>query len=537
MKRIVAAACCLLALAVNLPPARAQAGPDIRLVLLIAIDQFRYDYLTRFLGDYSDGLKKLLTHGAVFTNANLEHYPTVTAVGHATMLSGATPSVSGIIGNDWFDRETASTVQSITDTTVQTVESETGGAASPRRLLVTTLGDQMKLASRFGKGSPDAPRVYGLSLKDRGAILPVGHTADGAYWYDTTTGRFITSTYYMSTAPEWVHKFNERKPSDASAGAQWTMFDAPHKLLHRLPPLGKDLYLDLFGSPFGTDLLLQFTDELLTRELLGQRNVTDLLSVSFSSNDPIGHTYGPDSPEVRDISIRTDRAIGRLLDRVDKLVGLDHTVVAFTSDHGVAPLPEFLKERGAPGGRMTSADLFDPIQNALSKKFGDGKWILSTAGTSPYLNYELATGRGLDLQDVRRVAAEAAMTAPHVTRVYTRDQLLRGEIAQDRVGQRVLRGFNAQRSGDLEIILAPFWIRQANGTTHGTAYNYDAHIPLILMGSRIKAGEYANDVALNDLAPTLATLLKVEIPSGSAGRVLTEALDGPTTFHAPIVRR
>ena len=524
MKRIVAAACCLLALAVNLPPAGAQAGPDLRLVLLIAVDQFRYDYLTRFRADYTEGLKKLLTQGAVFTNANLEHYPTVTAVGHATMLSGATPSVSGIIGNDWFDRETGTNVQSITDTAVQTVEAPAGGAASPRRLLVTTLGDQMKLASRFGKGSPEAPRVYGLSLKDRGAILPVGHAADGAFWFDTATGRFITSTYYMPAAPEWAHKFNERKLADASANADWTMFEAPAKAMHRLPPLGKGFYEAVFGSPVGTDLLIQFTDELLTRERLGQRNVTDLLSVSISSNDSIGHTYGPDSPEVRDISIRTDRAIGRLLDRVDKLVGLDHTLVALTADHGVAPLPEFLKERGLPGGRMTSANLFDPIQGALAKKYGDGKWLASTAGTSMYLNYDLTKERGLDAAKVRADAAEAAMAAPHVTRVYTRDQLLRGQIPPDRIGQRVLRSFNAQRSGDLEIILEPFWLRQATGTTHGTPYNYDAHIPLILMGTRIKAGEYANDVALNDLAPTLATLLRVEIPSGSAGRVLTEAI-------------
>ena len=227
---------------------------------------------------------------------------------------------------------------------------------------------------------------------------------------------------------------------------------------------------------------------------------------------------------MRDIALRTDRAIGRLLNQVDKSIGLQHALVAFTTDHGVAPLPESLRERGLPGGRMTTKELFDPIQAALASRFGDGTWLMGTAGSSPYLNYELMDKLKLDPAEVRRVAAAAAMKVPHVARVYTRDQLLLGSVATDRVGSRVLRGFNAQRSGDLEIILEPYWMRQATGTTHGTPYNYDAHIPLILMGSRIRPGEYSDHVALNDLAPTLATLAGVEIPAGSSGRVLTEAL-------------
>jgi arylsulfatase A-like enzyme len=246
--------------------------------------------------------------------------------------------------------------------------------------------------------------------------------------------------------------------------------------------------------------------------------------VSFSSNDSVGHTYGPDSPQVRDIAVRTDRAIGRLLNEVDKMIGLGHTLVAFTADHGVARLPEVLRDSGLPGGRFTSQDLFDPIQRALATRFGDGRWLMSTAGSSPYLNYDLIETLRLDPSEVRRVAAAAAAKVPHVARVYTRDQLLRGEVPNDRIGSRVLRGFNAQRSGDLEIILEPFWMRQAQGTTHGTPYNYDAHIPLILFGGRVNPGEYSGEVALNDLAPTLATLVGVDIPAGSVGRLLTEAL-------------
>jgi hypothetical protein len=517
---VAAAAAALITVASAAPPV-----PDIRLVLLITIDQFRYDYLTRFREDYAAGIKRLLTDGAVFTNANLEHYPTVTAIGHATMLSGATPAVSGIIGNDWFDRETGRTVTSVFDATVRPLGTTTGGGASPRRLLVSTLGDELKMASGKAKGASDAPRVIGVSLKDRSAILPVGRGADAAYWWDTTSGQFVSSTYYFPELPAWVRAFNDRKPADDHAGALWTDVTAPAKPLRHLPAArGPALYDAVWGSPFGNELLLQFASELITHEQLGQRGATDLLSISFSSNDSVGHTFGPDSPQVRDMAIRTDRTIGQLLTRVDTLVGLRHTLVAMTTDHGVAPVPESQWERALPGGRLATRDLFEPIQQALAARFGEGQWLMATAGSSPYLNYDLIARLELDPSEVRRVAAAAAARVPHVARVYTRDQLLRGEVPDDRIGSRVLRSFNAQRSGDLEIILEPYWMRQATGTTHGTPYSYDAHIPLILMGNRIGRGEYADHVALNDLAPTLATLTGVEIPAGSSGRVLTEAL-------------
>jgi type I phosphodiesterase/nucleotide pyrophosphatase len=506
-------------------PAPKPTPPDIRLVLLIAVDQFRYDYLTRFRPDFTSGLRRLLTQGAVFTDANLEHYPTVTAIGHATMLTGATPSVSGIIGNDWFDRESGAQVQSITDTTVKPIGAPDAATASPRRLLVSTLGDELKLASGAPKGSEAAPRVIGMSLKDRSAVMPAGRGADAAYWFDTKSGAFVSSTYYMPDVPAWVKTFNDRHLADAHLGQEWTSLVPPAVSLKQLPKeRATAFYEAVFGSPFGSELLLEFATSALTHERMGQRGVTDLMSVSFSSNDSVGHTYGPESPHVRDITIRTDRIIGQLLDRVDKAVGLQHTLIALTADHGVAPLPENLAARSMPGGRMANKDLFGAIQKGLEAKYGPGEWLASTAGSSPYLNYALIAEKKLNPEDVRRVAANAALATAHVTRVYTRDQLLRGDVGDDRIGRRVVRGFNAQRSGDLEIILEPFWMRAASGTTHGTPYNYDAHIPLVLMGPPINAGVYSDPVALNDLAPTLATLLSVQPPSGSSGRVLTEAI-------------
>ncbi len=470
--------------------------PAVRLIVLVAVDQFRADYLTRFAHEYTGGLHRLLTRGAVFTNAYLEHYPTVTAVGHATMLTGATPSVSGIIGNDWFDRTSGRQIQSITDTTV-TLLGGTGPGASPRRLLASTVGDELKMAAPRGDAAR-TPRVYGISLKDRSAILPVGHGADGAFWLQSPTGPFVSSTYYFAALPPWVTAFNAR-PAEGSSG----------------------------GLVDSTSRILALAGEAITAERLGQRGVTDLLSVSLSDNDTVGHAYGPESPQVHDVSLRTDRQLAEFFAMLDAKVGLAHTLIVLTADHGVAPVPEVQQERHLPGGRIVTKTLYPPITAALEARFGPGAWLLATAGSSPYLNHALIAEKQLDPAQVRHVAAEAARQTPHVARVYTRDQLLRGEVASDLIGRRVLRGFNAQRSGDLEILFEPFWMRADKGTTHGTPYNYDAHVPLVFMGPGVTAGRYPQHAALNDLAPTVAVLAGVDAPSGSEGRVLAEMLARP----------
>jgi predicted AlkP superfamily pyrophosphatase or phosphodiesterase len=501
-----------------------EEAPSIRLVLLVAVDQCRYDYLTRFRDEFSGGLARLLTSGAVFTNAYLDHYPTVTAIGHATMLSGATPAISGIIGNDWYDRAQGRNVTSVSDPGTALVGG-TGEGSSPRRLLASTVGDELKSASRAAEGSPNRPKVFGLSLKDRSAVLPAGHMADGAYWYDRGTGAFVTSTFYRPDLPAWVAGFNAKKLADASAGKTWTFLDASSGPGHAMPATaGAPLYGAVYGSPYGNGLLAAFAETAIEAERLGQRGVTDILSVSFSSNDAVGHAYGPDSPEVRDMTVRTDRLLQTFFARVDALVGMAHTLVVLTADHGVAPLPELQQARRLPGGRLKGEELFTPIEDALRARFGEGKWILSTAGTSPYFNHPLIAEKKLDPAEVRRVAAVAAQSAPHVARVYTREQLLSGEVAPDTIGRRILRGYNLTRSGDLEIVLEPYWMRVASGTTHGTPYAYDTHVPLVFMGPGIRPGRYDATVALNDLAPTVATLLAIETPSGSQGRVLNEIL-------------
>lgn len=483
--------------------------PRPAVILFVAIDQFRYDYLPRFAEEYRGGLRTLLDRGAIFVNAHLEHYPTVTAVGHATMMSGSTPATSGIIGNDWYDRETASRVTSVSDTGARLLGAE-GEGASPHRLLVSTVGDELKRS-----GSAES-KVFGISLKDRSAILLPGRMADGAFWYDNATGVFVSSDYYFEELPAWVRAFNDSRHVEQFAGRTWAEGST-------LPTeAGAPLNEAVYDSPFGNDLLEWFAEDLIREEKLGQRGVTDVLTVSFSSDDAVGHTFGPDSPEVHAVSLAVDATLGRLFAALDTAVGMDRVLVVLTADHAVSPVPEVLEAQRMPGGRV-QGDFFEAARWALEERFGPGDWIEATAGTSPYLNYALMSDKRVDRAEAERVVAAAMRDHPNVARVFTRQQILEGRPAYDVFDSRVLRSFNARRSGDLEILLDPYWMRRPrSGTTHGSPYNYDSHIPLVFMGAGIRAGRYYATVALNDAAPTLAALLDVEIPAGSVGRILDE---------------
>lgn len=494
-----------------------------RLLLLIAVDQLRFDYLARFSSDFKAGFPRLLDGGAAFTNAHLEHYPTVTAVGHATMLSGAPPSVSGIVGNDWYERSEKKHVTSVEDAASPLVglDGPAVKGASPHRLLVGTIGDELKMA---GRGS----RVVGLSLKDRSAILMGGRTADLALWWHEPTGLFVSSTWYGPGLPAWATAFNARKPADAWLGREWRALGEaasagpPFATLPSTP--GPGYYKAVYESPFGNELLLAVAEAALEGADLGSRETTDILAVSFSSNDAVGHMKGPHAPEVRDITLRTDLAIGRLLEAVDRRVGLARTLVVLTSDHGVAPVPEELAKRRLPAGRLTREDLVGAATTALVTAHGPGAWIEGRAGSALYLNQALIAEKGLDPETVERTAAAGVERLTAVRRAYTRTQLLEGDVPPDPWARRVVLSFHRERSGDVEVLLHPYWIPTMARATHGTPYSYDSHIPLVLKGAGIRPGRYDGPVALNDLAPTLATLLEVETPSGSDGRPLAEAL-------------
>jgi hypothetical protein len=487
------------------------AAKKPKLVVAISVDQFRYDYLVRFKPDYTGGLHELWNNGAVFTNARYEHFPTVTAIGHATFLTGATPSISGIIGNDWWDRELSKNVTSVSDELTQLLGGQAGFGASPRKMRVSTVGDELKIAAA-GKA-----KVIGISLKDRSAILPAGHSADGAYWFDSRTGNFVSSTFYFPELPGWVKDYNGKRPGDRFRSGKW--------LTHTLPDtLDEKLYAALAPSPFGNDLVWEFAQRAITAEQLGKRGTTDLLAISFSSNDYVGHSAGPDAPEVREVSIQTDRLLARVFKFLDEQVGLANTLIVLTADHGVAPLPEVNHERRMPGGRLQPGSIFHAVNGALTKKWGEGRWILSPSEYSLYLNWELIRQKGLTPDDVAAEAKNAALEVPHVLRVYTRRQLMNGQALEDQLGKRVMHGFDAKRSADITILLEPYWIYNQRGTTHGTTFSYDAHVPVIFMGPGVRPGKYHQQIAINDIAPTLATLLEVETPSGSMGRPLAEIM-------------
>ena len=495
--------------------------PKPKLVVAIIVDQFRYDYLTRFRTDYHGGFNQLLTQGADFTNAFYQQVPTVTAVGHSIFLSGAMPSVSGIIGNSWYDRDKGKIVTSVCDWDEKQVGGGGGEAqssrctdadpASPKRLLVSTLGDELRTANATSK-------VIGVSIKARGAILPSGHQAAGAYWFDDETGNFITSTYYAKELPDWAHTFNSRKLAAQYVDRKWTGFpkwDFHARSGSKLP------YLNIPASPWGNELIEGFAEAALTGEQLGQRGVTDLLTVSFSSNDYVGHRTGPDSPEVRDMAIRTDQLLAKLFKRIDETVGMKNTVVVLSADHGVAPTPEQDAKNKMPGGYL-HADLDEVVTSALNRKFGKADWLIPGAGEAGlYFNYDAF--QAAKREEVFSAARDAILAVPqlHVARVYTRDQLDNG-VEGDFIARAETNGYFPRRSGDLFFVFEPNYIPGASGTSHFSPYSYDRHVPVLFMGPGIKPGHYDETIAPNDIAPTLATMLNLQTPSGSSGRVLSE---------------
>ncbi|HEV3039052.1 MAG TPA: alkaline phosphatase family protein [Candidatus Angelobacter sp.] len=527
MTKLSRAFCSIVLLLSLIATAVSADKPKPKLLLAVVVDQFRYDYLTRFRADYHGGIARMLERGAVYTDAHYLHFPTVTAIGHSTFMSGALPSVSGIVGNDWYERDNKQhkpgQVTSVSDPDTKLV----GGGpdlpgSSPRRLLVSTLPDELKMAKRSGK-------AIGISMKDRSAILPVGHMADAAYWFDADSSNFVTSTYYMDKLPSWVKQFNDTRPAFKYAGKPWTAVDAkPGDKPFCSMTAGAELRFcgAIEFTPFSNEMLEEMAEKAIENEQLGTHDGTDVLAISFSANDYVGHQLGPDAPEVRDISIRTDQTLKKLLDFLDARLGEGNTLVVFTADHGVAPVPEVNAARKMPGGRLNSSSLSRIISDGLSTKFGKGNWFVYDSGGFLYLNYKTVADNNADPVEVRRYAAEFARNLPHIGRVFNRDDMLRGGDAADPVGRAGLYGFYGSRSGDLVLLPEPYYMFSDSGTTHFAPYNYDTHVPLIFYGAGIRPGVHHQPAAVNDVAATLAAFLQVETPSGCSGKILADALEG-----------
>jgi predicted AlkP superfamily pyrophosphatase or phosphodiesterase len=520
---------------------QAQRGP--KLVLVITVDQFRYDFLERFGPIFGgQGFRRLMT-GAVFTNANYDYVPTYTAPGHAAIFTGAGPAQNGIVGNLWFDRETGKLRVMVSDLSARMVTDSgvTGdpGVASPRVLIGATIGDQLRLSNNFKS------KVIAVSLKDRAAVLPGGHHPNGAFWFDTLRGSFVTSDYYSKELPVWVKQFNSTQGPARFFGAKWVRSLKPEAYLisqtQNMPvqksTLGTEFPYTITGgdekpgakfhaafemTPFASEYLADFAKAAIQAEQLGSDEFPDLLSVSFSSPDLAGHFYGPDSQEIEDTYFRLDGVIAGLLNFIDSKVGLANTIVAVSGDHGVMPVPEYLESLGFDAGRLDPKDIRGAVNDALKQRFGDEKWVLEFVNDQFYLDRKLIAERKLNVSDFERVAGEAALTVPGIVDFFTRTQILEGRMPSNNVARRVVNGFSRARSGDVWIVNKPFTF-VAEGrlpTTHGSPYNYDTHVPVILFGAGVRPGRYHMECAPTDIAPTLAALLGIEPPPVRVGRVL-----------------
>jgi len=522
-----------------------------KLVLVIVVDQFRYDYLERFgdlFGEY--GFKLVTKRGALFTNANYDYVPTFTACGHAAIFSGSIPSQNGIVGNAWFDRESGKVRIMVADDAAHTVTSDgpsaRGGAASPRTLIGTTIGDQMRLSNNLQS------KVFTASLKDRAAVLPGGQHPNGAYWFNEASGGFVSSDYYAKELPAWVRSFSANVKADKYFGMKWDRI-LPAEAYKRAQPENLSLQKSALGgrfpyavtggedkpgqkfytafeiTPFASEYLANFCMAAVGAESLGADEYPDLLSISFSSPDLTGHYYGPDSAEIEDTYIRLDRVIADLLGFIDGRIGLANTIVVVTGDHGVAPVPEYAHSNGFDAARMSGREVVDAVNKALGARFGEGKWVQNFINDQLYLDQKLIADKKVDAAEAERVAGETALTLAGVVNYFTRTQLVGGRMPDGPIARRVANGFNRERSGDVWLITKPFYFFSEGDlpTTHGSPYNYDTHVPVVLFGAGVKPGRYNDACSPSDIAPTLAALLGIEPPSNRTGRVLTEALASP----------
>lgn len=499
-----------------------------RLILFLVGDQFRGDYLDRTRSILSDdGLQRLADESVVFTDAHHRHAATSTGPGHATLSTGAYPSVHGIVGNGWYDREEEDEVYCVGDPEHD---------RSPHRLLVATLGDRLR--ERY----PDA-KVFSASGKDRSAILMGGRDAHGAFWYDRDEGGFTTSTYYRE--PEWLEAWNDRRLADRWFGTLWEplpetlagMAEAdlvevdqgafPRTFPHFMGGadfLPDDGYYDsLYASPFVDELLLDLAETLLVEEGLGQDEVPDLLALSFSAMDTVGHDYGPDSLEWLDTLLRLDRVTGRLLDSIDREVGLEHVAIAFSSDHGVTPLPEAQQVRGLEGRRIEAAEVlcFQKAGLQLAERYGSGPWIRDDG----YLFPEDADGEPTR-QELTRAVLERVSDCSALRKIWTRAELEEADPADPMQALHV-HSFHPERSGDLlpqfEENLVPY---RGTDATHGSPYPVDTWVPIWLRWPGLEPGTVSEPAATVDVVPTLAALLELEPVETVSGKTwnLAEAV-------------
>jgi len=495
-----------------------------KLVVVIVIDQFRGDYIERYRDQFGDaGFRLLLDHGAYFPNCNYNYANTRTAPGHSTLFTGAYTSGHGIVANEWWDQKKKRAVTSVEDEDTKLVgaaDAKTG--ASPHNLMADTLGDELRLATQGNA------RVFGISLKDRAAVLPAGFAGNGAYWIEPKTGAWITSTYYRDALPKWVADFNSSRPAKYW-DRDWK--DAHGTMLastaHRKGRDGSDAgFYEVIGSTtFGNEYEFEFAKELVVYENVGRGPATDLLAISLSPNDILGHRVGPDSPEMAQMALDLDHELADFFDFLGHQIGLANVWIALSADHGVSSLPDAVKKLHIPAGNLGAGEIENQINNAITAKFSPGH-----PGAYVKLDYPVAwlDEDAFAAAHVRERDAEAAvgdaMKQAGLRGYYTKSQLAAGEVPNTELGRKYLNSYSPEGSWYVMGIPDIYTVGGLKGTDHASPYNYDTHVPLAFYGLPFRAGTYRSSVEPIDMAATLASLMGINAPTHSVGRVLTEAL-------------
>jgi predicted AlkP superfamily pyrophosphatase or phosphodiesterase len=512
-----------------------------RLILVISVDQMRFDYLTRFKPVYEGGFKWLHDHGAIFSKAMFRHSSNETGPGHAVLLTGRHGSHSGIVANGWYDSFLKDFVNVVDDPIHVALAGKSRGA-TPANLIGFTVGDALK------KEVP-ATKVVAVALKDRSAVLMGGKKADAAYWYDPKTGLFVSSTYYMNELPSWLEKINAEKFPDEFAKRKWERLktdeaiymkyagpDAvegewdrvhttfPHVILDK--PQTPEFYDGFRRLPFADELTLRVAIEAFKAHDLGTDATTDILAVGFSATDIIGHTFGPDSQELMDQMLRLDQTIQKLFQEIIKRSGLNNTIVIFSADHGVMPLAEILQSKGIPAKRVLPSVLEDVVVKSLGTKYPDAHSLIIFDQPHFYLNESELKKRGLERKDVEDVVVKAIRESGLAEKVYTQSELLSDPPPNDLLFPLFKNSFFASRSPHILVALKQYIYMEdyPGGTGHGGPYEYDRHVPVVLAGPGIIPGVYDQESGPEDIAPTLAELLKLKFPKEDDARVLAEAL-------------
>jgi len=527
----------------------AEAAERPRLLVVVSVDQLPFEYLLRMRRGFADdGLFETVRRdGAFFIACHHRQAFTITAPGHSVLLSGTFPNTTGIIENDWYDRRSGKKVYCVEDESVKTVGAPGKTSMSPRNMAVGTLGDQIKLASN-GRG-----KVYGVALKDRAAILMSGHAADAAFWYDNNSGRWVSSTYYGPALPDYLQAYNEADRARRFGGAKWELLlasdqyehyypdNAPWEMNvatlgrsfpHPLPKADEAGYAKLMPtSPYGSEMTLDVARLVLTEEKLGADDEPDLLCINLSSNDYVGHAFGPYSLEAQDMTYRTDRMLGDLTRFLDEQVGVGRWTLALSSDHGVAPIPEHAAQMKLPGRRVPTehfAALRKRLETTLAERFGtpddaQAKYVEYFDSNTIYLNHKLPELQNDRLVAAQKVARDLVFDDDAVAAAFTSDELIAGGNETE-LFRSVTLSFHQGRSGDVLFVLKPYHIAGETTTSHGSPWDYDTHVPLLLLGSGITAGVYDRPVAPPQIAPTFARVLGVDFPSGCTVEPLYDAL-------------